>query len=148
MGNRRKSHRHLDKYALPAGCEPLIRRREKTDPTGEKQGWTQFLLRTDALGSQYTRLGNYISRCDSSSREMNSFKEATLFSSGDQGRNILTIVFPLSCGRQSYIVLWSRRNRSELSRPYKVSRMKRSVALCFVSSCSKGCKKTSTLRPK
>jgi hypothetical protein len=37
---------------------------------------------------------------------MNYFKEATLLfsSTGDQGRNIRTTVFPLNCGRQSFSV--------------------------------------------
>jgi hypothetical protein len=34
LGNRWKSRRDLDNHALPAGCQTLGRRREKTDRSG------------------------------------------------------------------------------------------------------------------
>jgi hypothetical protein len=35
VGNRRKSHHARDNLALPADCQTLVSRREKTDRTGE-----------------------------------------------------------------------------------------------------------------
>jgi hypothetical protein len=38
LGNGQKSRRDLDNYGLPSGCETLVRRREKTDGTGDIRG--------------------------------------------------------------------------------------------------------------
>jgi hypothetical protein len=38
LGNRRKNRRGLDNHGLRAGCETLVRRREKTDRPGEIRG--------------------------------------------------------------------------------------------------------------
>src|SRR6266699_3646583 len=65
---------------------------------------------------------------------MNSFREAPfLFSStDDQGRTTRNTVFPLNTGLQSCIVWWIKKNRCAQWRQPIASRMKRSVASCFM----------------
>jgi hypothetical protein len=60
LGNRQKSRRDLDNHTLPASCETLGRRREKTDRTGEIRGRKLSLLRTDVPGSQHREQGERV----------------------------------------------------------------------------------------
>ncbi len=89
-------------------------------------------------------LAHCISGCNTFWQQMKYFREAPLLfsSTDDQGQNIRTTVFPLNSGRQSYIVWWSKRNRSAPWQPRMAFRMKRSVASCVLlreSMYSKKC---------
>ena len=60
LGNRQKIRRDLDNHGLPSGYETLVRRREKTDDTGEIRGKTviqQDIKAANAVGSSCLFIG-------------------------------------------------------------------------------------------
>jgi hypothetical protein len=64
-----------------------------------------------------------------------------LLANGDQGQNTRTTAFPLNTGRWSFIVWWRTTNHFVQLHRSMVSRMKRSVASCFMSRSSVDSKK-------
>ena len=103
------------------------------------------MLRHQFSTTSLSLLAYYIKRCSTCWLRMNQLGNAILLfsSTDDQDQNTRTTVFPLNCGRQSYIVWWSRKSRYGTERLRMESRMKRSVASWFMSIISIDSKKHS-----